>query len=186
MKIAFFSNFLNHHQLPFCLEMQKLIGDNFKFVATEEIPDERLKLGYDDMNKMYDFVIRTYEDEQTAYKLALESDVVIIGSAPKKYIKERIKNKKLTFRYSERVLRQGFNLRTWLSLIKNYTISERKNVYLLCSSAYTTRDFNIAGAFINKAFKWGYFPEVKEYDVKKLFEMKKNKIVKIIIWIFFY
>lgn len=182
MRITFFSNFLNHHQLPFCLEMKKRLGDNFKFVATEEIPEERLNLGYDDMNKKYDFVVRSYEDEDIAYKLGLESDVVIIGSAPKKYIKERIKNKKLTFRYSERVLRNGFNLRIWLSLIKNYTIKERENVYLLCSSAYTARDYNLAGAYVGKSYKWGYFPEVKEYDINKLLEMKKNKVVKI-IWV---
>ncbi len=183
MKITFFSNFLNHHQLPFCLEMKKHLGNGFKFVATEEVPKERLDLGYDDMNKAYDFVVRSYEDEEEAYKLGLESDVVIIGSAPVKYIKQRLKQKKLTFRYSERIFRPGFNLRTWLALIKNYTILERKNVYLLCSSAYSAYDFNIAGAYINKCFKWGYFPLVNNYDLDKLFSKKhKSKKLKI-IWV---
>lgn len=181
MKITFFSNYLNHHQLPFCLEMQKKLGDNFKFVATRQIPKERLSLGYDDMNTAYDFVVRSYENEEEAYRLGKESDVVIIGSADVKYIKARLKNKKLTFRYSERIFKKGFNFKTWLSLIKCFTLLERKNVYLLCSSAYSAGDFNSAGAYINRCFKWGYFPKAYEYNVDELIEKKsKNKVVEIL------
>ena len=182
MKVTFFSNFLNHHQLPFCLEMQKKLGDNFKFVATEEIPSDRIKLGYDDMNCLYDFVVRSYENEQEAYSLGLKSDVVIIGSAPTKYIEERIKNKKLTFRYSERIHKDGFKIKNYLSLIKHYTLKENKNVYLLCSSAYSTYDFNISFAYIGKCYKWGYFPEVKKYNLKELFKKKNNKVDEI-LWV---
>ena len=181
MKVTFFSNFLNHHQLPFCLEMQKKLGNNFKFVATEQIPEERLSLGYDDMNSAYDFVVRSYEDEQEAYRLGKTSDVVKIGSAPTEYIKDRLKHKKLTFRYSERIFKEGFNFRKWLSLIKHFSILERKNVYLLCSSAYSAGDFNLAGAYINRCFKWGYFPKTYEYDIDQLLEKKsKNKVVEIL------
>ena len=38
MQIAFFSNFMNHHQLYFCLEMRKRLGEGFTFVATEDVP----------------------------------------------------------------------------------------------------------------------------------------------------
>jgi len=183
MKITFFSNFLNHHQLPFCIEMQKRLGDNFKFVATEKVPEDRLALGYDDMNKKYDFVVCAYENESEAYKLAIDSDVVIIGSAPEKFIKPRLGMKKITFRYSERVFKSGFDIKVWLSLIKKHLLTERKNVYLLCSSAYAAYDYNISGIFKNKCLKWGYFPEVIEYDIKKLIS-KKNKTNKIsILWV---
>ena len=82
MKITFFSNFLNHHQLPFCLEMYQNIGDDFRFVATEPIPEERLKMGYVDMSVQYPFAINNYSSKQAfeeAVKLGNESDVVIIG-----------------------------------------------------------------------------------------------------------
>ena len=36
MKITFYSNYLNHHQLPFCIELNRLYGEDFKFVATEK------------------------------------------------------------------------------------------------------------------------------------------------------
>ena len=37
MKVTFYSNFLTHHQVPFCLEMQKRLGDDFKFVGNNKI-----------------------------------------------------------------------------------------------------------------------------------------------------
>ena len=51
---TFFSNFLNHHQLPFCLEMRYLLGDGFHFVATEPIPPGRSSMGYADINEALD------------------------------------------------------------------------------------------------------------------------------------
>ena len=74
MKVTFFSNFLNHHQLPLSLEMINK-GIDYTFVATEPVPEERIKLGYENMNDMYDFVLKTYESNdnyQKAMKLAKE------------------------------------------------------------------------------------------------------------------
>ena len=64
MKIVFVSNFLNHHQLPVALEMDKLTEHHYTFVATERINQERLSLGYEDMNQSYPWVIRTYESRE--------------------------------------------------------------------------------------------------------------------------
>ena len=44
MNAAFFSNFLNHHQLPFYLAMDKLTEGKFTFVATTPVPQERLQI----------------------------------------------------------------------------------------------------------------------------------------------
>ncbi len=189
MKITFISNYLNHHQLPFCLEMKKIKDVEFNFIATEKISEVRLKLGYEDMNSKYDFVIEAYkEDEkQKALNIAEDSDVVIIGSAPEIYIKERLKENKITFRYSERIFKKGkwqiLNFKLLASLYKHNTIYNRKNLYLLCASAYTAGDFSIVGAYKNKAYKWGYFPEIKEYDINQLIKKKStNKNVEI-LWV---
>lgn len=181
MKVTFFSNFLNHHQLPFCEEMVNILGDNFKFVATEKIPLDRLNLGYEDMNDKYKFVIKEYDNPSEAKRLARESDVIIIGSAPNKYIRMAINNNVLCFRYSERIHRNGFSIKLWLSLIKNFTFYEMKNSYLLCSSAYTANDFSKSFAYINKAYKWGYFPKVKEYsNINKLLSKKEDNTI---LWV---
>lgn len=182
MTITFFSNFLNHHQLPLCLEFQKKLGSNFRFVATAPITEERLALGYDDMNSLYDFVVKSYENEEEAYRLAVNSDIVIIGSAPNKYVKERIKKNKITFWYSERIFKEGFSLKKWLGIIKNYALIGN-NKYLLCSSAYTANDFNISFSFKNRCFKWGYFPKTFDYDIDKLINKKNNNSKTELLWV---
>ena len=106
MKVTFYSNFLTHHQIPFCIEMQKRLGDDFKFVSTMKIFQWRLDMGFEDLDQKYDFVVRAYESEgmkQKAKDLAIESDVVIIGSTTDELIEERLKQDKLTFRYRARV-----------------------------------------------------------------------------------
>ena len=181
MKITFFSNFLNHHQLPFCQEMIKILGKNFTFVATEQVPEERIKLGYKDMNEDYDFVVCSYKDEKKALQLGIESDIVIIGSAPDKFIYERLKKKKVTLRYNERIYRDENKLKIFLYTFLNRTLKERKNVYLLTASAFSTYDFNITGAYKNKCFKWGYFPKVKEYkDINEVINKKQSKSI---LWV---
>lgn len=184
MKIVFASNFLNHHQLPICLEFVKKTNDNFYFVATAPINVERIKFGYEDMNKKYPWVIRTYETQEQldfAKQLILDADVVITGSAPESLIKPRLKAKKLTFRYSERVYKKKPK---WyempLRAIKYYFKHGRyRNLYMLCASSYTASDYAKTGTFINKCFKWAYFTEVKEYsDYKVLIDNKqKNSIL---------
>ena len=179
MKVAFYSNFLTHHQLPFCKQMQKRFGAAFHFVATEPIAEEQLALGFPDLNRAYDFVVRTYESEyqkQQALTLAVEADVVILGSAPLFYIRRRLKEKKLTFLYSERIYKKGYE--AWklpVRLVRFYRKFGRyKNFYLLCASAYTAADYAKTHTFIGKTYKWGYFPETKNYeDIDQLIENKK-------------
>ncbi|PIC68048.1 hypothetical protein CSV78_04450 [Sporosarcina sp. P16a] len=189
MKVTFYSNFLNHHQLPFCLEMYERLGRDFKFVATEPMHEERVELGYEDMSEKYPFTLNSYATDENYHKalqLSEESEIVIIGSAPAIFIKERLKQNKITFRYSERIFKKGryrvVSPRSFFPLVKNHTRYLNKNVYMLCASAYTAADFRLVGAYKKKAFKWGYFPEVKRHDIKELMEKKQNRVPKI-LWV---
>ena len=190
MKVVFFSNFLNHHQLPFCLEMIQRDNIEFTFVATEPVPEERIKFGYENMNKKYKFVLTTYDSKQNyekALQLGLEADLVIIGSASDEFIKKRIDLDKITFRYNERILRKGrwrvINPRLFLYVYRNHVKYKNKNLFMLCASAYTAGDYKIFGAYKNKCYRWGYFPETKKYDIKNLIEKKeKNDRIKI-VWV---
>ena len=189
MKVTFYSNFLNHHQLPFCEEMVKKIGKDFTFIATEKLPPERIAMGYHDMSQVYDFAINTY-DSDTNYIKALElsriSDVVIIGDAPDLYIEERLENNRLTFRYSERVFKKGYihalDPRIIKSMITNHFKYRNKNLYMLCASAYTPSDMRLFHAYPNKMYKWGYFPEIIEYNIDDLFAKKKHEIIEL-LWV---
>ena len=191
MKISFYSNFFTHHQLPFCKEMYKKYGDDFKFVSTERINNERLSLGYEDMDNDYPFVLKAYknnEEHEKAMKLALDSDVVIMGSTPTdEYSKERLKQDKLTFRYYARIFYKGiFSIFDFKNLKRVYDrhfkYRHNKKMYLLCASSYGPNDFNRIGMYINKCFKWGYFPETKIYEIKDLLKRKENKKINI-IWV---
>ena len=152
MKVIFISNFLTHHQVPFCLEMQKKLGDDFKFVSTVKIFQWRLDMGFEDLDKKYDFVVRAYENDEMykkAQKLATESDVAIIGSTVDDLIVERLKQDKLTFRYRSRVFifPDGF----WKTIFnkeklklfydRHIKFRKNKNLYMLCANAYGAKDF---------------------------------------------
>lgn len=180
MQVAFFSNFLNHHQLPFCLKMNELTNGNFYFVATERTPKDRLDFGYEDMNEKYPFVVKAYENDEKALELVRTSDLMLIGSAPKIYAKERLNMQKIMFRYSERIQKEGFNFRMWASIIKNNTVPEMQNVYLLCAGAFAARDFNLAGAYLGKTYKWGYFPEHR--IIKNISSFLNEKKTNRIVW----
>lgn len=171
MKITFYSNYLSHHQLPFCVEMYKKLGDDFKFVSCEPIKQERVNLGYEDLNKMYPFVIETCDGEvntNLAKQLSTESDIVIHGSAPEQYIKERMRRDKITFRFLERIFKKGawhiFSPRALFNMVSRHTVYRHKPLYVLCSSAYTAYDVGLVRAYKNKCYKWGYFPETKQYS----------------------
>lgn len=182
MKVAFFSNFLNHHQLPLCLAFKERLGDNFVFVATSSIPEERLNMKYEDMNHKYPFVLCSYESKQNyelSQKIALEYDVVIIGSAPIEYIKKRMGVGRLTFRYCERSLKKGLWRRfiptTYLKIYNQYIKFRKNNLYVLSASAFTSYDLSLCGFPADKCYKWGYFPELKVYeDIDEIIKHKRS------------
>ena len=188
MTVTFYSNFLNHHQLPFSLAMYQLLGDGYKFVATEPVSAERKALGYRDLDHAYPFVLTTYdraEMEEEAMRLCLDSDVIIHGSAPECYVTERLRQTGLlTFRYSERVYKQGlwhlFSPRGLASMLIHHTAYCGKELYMLCASGYTAGDFALVGAYPNKTYKWGYFPEFKRQDVDNLLARKPTDTIQLL------
>lgn len=188
MTITFFSNFLLHHQTPFCEAMVERIGDGFHFVATEPIPQERLDMGYKNLEDA-PYAVNAYNDEtslEEAIRLGYESDVVIIGSAPDMFIEKRLAENKLTFRYSERYFKKFIWRFHPLAIKAHYERDFRyrnKNLHMLCASAYTAPDCRFICSYPNKTYRWGYFPEVTEVSYEHLQSVKEqNKIVKI-IWV---
>ena len=168
MKVVFVSNFYNHHQAPFSEAMYKLTNGSFRFIETKPMRQERIAMGWGG-DKTPDFILKSYENEENAVicqKLIDEADIVIHGSAPKSLLGKRLANKKLTFYYSERIYKNGCPIyKLPIHTIKNYNrIIKHKNLYILCSSAYTSADYAKTLSFLNKAYKWGYFTELKRYD----------------------
>lgn len=131
------------------------------------------------MNHTYDFVLCAYESEknkQKAMQLCTECDVLITGSAPEEYLIERMKQRKLTFRYSERIYKKAWQLLQLPLRALKYRLRDHgnPNVYLLCASAYAAEDYAKTGFYKGKAYKWGYFPEVKRYkDIDGIIAAKR-------------
>ncbi|MBO7187805.1 MAG: glycosyltransferase [Clostridia bacterium] len=182
MKVVFLSNYYNHHQSELSNAFYQKTDGEYYFIETSVMSEERKKLGYS-LGSVPSFVIKYEEDKIRAISLINSADVVIYGSCPESLIKERLKNKKLTFKYSERIYRTKQNLLKFpvrfIRFFKKYGFC--KNHYLLCSSAYTSYDYLKTLNFINKAFKWGYFPAFKSYDKPLSLIAKKQE--NSILWV---
>lgn len=176
MKVVFVSNFFNHHQKPFSDAMAELT--DYKFVETDQISEERVSLGWGNID-IPQYVLKANNNQETLQKARIiidEADVVIWGSAPYSFLRKRLRKGKLTFVYSERLYKSGFRyIEQPARAVKQWIKFGRfKNVYLLCSSAYTSADYAKTFTFLKKAYKWGYFPETKLYtDLSSIIRSKQ-------------
>lgn len=177
MKIVFVSNYLSHHQIPFCDAISAIQDIEYFFVSTDVMSLERRNLGYRDIEKSYE--IRTYNNAEAlnrAKEIINDADVVILGSAPDSYIIPRLKAGKLTFKYAERFYKRGLSYKNLLHAIAGAWLHhgrfQKYPLYMLCASAYTAGDAAVFHNYIGRTYKWGYFPEAKEYDVDDLMSRK--------------
>lgn len=183
MKLVFVSNYYNHHQSALSEAFYKLTNGSYCFIETEPIEEERTKMGWG-QKEVPDYVKKSYISDSNRIEcqnMIDTADVVVYGSCPEKMIKSRLQQGKLTFKYSERLYKEDFK---WyeqpLRFVKNYCRGWcRKNHYLLCASAYSYADFQRTFNFTNRAFKWGYFPAVKSYNIEELI---KDKDTASILW----
>lgn len=191
MLITMYSNYLTHHQVPFCEAMCQQKDIDFYFVSTEKMEEERISGGWQ-LKKQYPYEIKAYENaisQEKAYQLAEKSDVIIVGSAPEIYVQKRMKSiesrNKLTFRYSERFYKNGrWRVISPRGLILRYQTYFRyigKPLYMLCASSYTCGDLAMLGSYIGRCYKWGYFPKTIRY--KDINDILSNKKSRTIIWV---
>ena len=184
MKVAFFTNFINHHQVHVADELYKALGSDYVFVATEDIPQSFKDNGYPDYSDR-PYLLKAYLEENTneAMRLAEDVDVIIIGSAPEIYMERRLKLNKLTFRYSERWFKDGYlhllSPRALWYYYNHHTKYRKHNLYMLCASAFTASDVSKVFAYPDKCFKWGYFTRVEKFDIEKNLEEKRSENVRI-------
>lgn len=186
MEVVFVSNYLNHHQIPFSNAMYKELNGKYFFIQTEPMEEERFNMGWKFDENEYPYLIKSYEDMELSMSLINECDVVIIGSAPNDYIKERIAKGKLTFRYSERIYKKGqwraISPRGIYYMYKAHAHAKKRNMYMLCASAYTACDLNLFGYYRHRMLKWGYFPEKIQYDINDLLHKKDENRKVEIVW----
>ncbi len=187
MKLVFFCNYLNHHQVLVADALYDLLGENYAFVATKPASIALLKGGADySVSRKY--CIRAYEGGasfENAIRLAREAEVCVFGADAMIFAGERAKQARqkpsqLSFEIAERWLKRGLlnllspRLLKWLYYYHKYY--RKAGFYRLCASAYTKVDDIVLHAYMDRWYKWGYFTKVDNlYDEKKrLQEMSAN------------
>jgi glycosyltransferase involved in cell wall biosynthesis len=183
MKVTFVSNYINHHQIPFCNAMYKELKGEFCFIQTMEMEEERVRMGWQEERKVY--VKYTYEEPDLCRKLIAESEVVLFGGCEDEtWLVQRLQMSKPTVRYHERIYKTGqWKMITPRGLIKKYKDHIRyrhKPVYMLCAGAYVPSDFALIHAYPHKMFRWGYFPETKCYNEFELMARKDDRVISIL------
>lgn len=185
MKIVFISNFVSHHQQPFCEELEKKSSIDFYFISLAELNNEKQKLGWKVNKNQFEIkASQSKKNLENSIRIIQDSDIIILSQ---QYISEWIdvclKNKNaIIFEYGERLFKGGkykvFSPKGIIYRIKYYYLKNNKRRFILCSSAYTASDLAICGLFINKCYKWGYFPKTYTYDIGKIIKnKKKNRIL---------
>ncbi|MCM1568137.1 MAG: glycosyltransferase family 4 protein [Roseburia sp.] len=179
LKICFISNYINHHQIPFCDAMAEQTEGNFFFIQTREMEEERLAMGWQaDHSPAY--VHRFYEEPDWCREKIAQADVALFGGCEdESYIVERLRQQKPVIRVDERMYKEGqWKAVSPKGLIKKYhdhTRYRRAPVYFLCAGAYVADDLRIIQAYPGKKFCWGYFPPLKTYEPDRLMEAKRHK-----------
>lgn len=140
--------------------------------------EERKSMGWS-QNDSLPFIRNVYKSEKDfreCLSLINDADIVIKGDGAYSLISERLKKSKLTFIYSERVYKNNKEKRKipyhYFKFGKWYRGYE--NLYLLCASAFASADYKILRCFIDKAFKWGYYTEVRKYESLETLLQKKE------------
>ena len=188
MKLTFYSNYFNHHQKALCDAFYSRLGQGFTFVETEPIEEFRSQMGWGG-EAVPSYVLKTYISKKNldrAYELALESDLVIMGTAPEVLIRKRLEQDRLTFRYSERPLKEGRVKVLIPRLAKKFYVNHYKNrnkqLYILAAGAYCSSDYRFLHSYIDKCYKFGYFPfgEIKSFD--ELMQLKERNSPVRVLW----
>lgn len=181
MKVVFIGTYYNHHQSAFSRAMWAYLKGQYAFIETQKVPEQRLALGYASHHDE-PFLVSYETEKDKCHRLIGEADVVIIGQPDPALMKMAVRAGKVIFRYSERPLKSGDEWHKYIPrLLKwHWQTPPDKPIYLLCAGAYVAYDFGKFGLFRGKAYRWGYFPELKRYDDLSALMAKKQS--RKILW----
>ena len=174
VKIVFLTNQPSYYQVHFARAMAAELGhDNFRIVFEKQLSDDRIEMGWADDNTE-PYILRfshSAEQRETSLKWINDADVVIQGRFPIQYVRQRIRQGKLTFACQERLWKKSPSLLRILSrlphLIKNYYSVNKPNYHFLAIGRYAAQDLNQLGIFKNRSWRFGYFIDCPEQIQKK-------------------
>ncbi len=168
MKITFVSNYINHHQMPFCQACYEQLGEDFIFLQTEPMEEERVAMGWGTDLAALPYLRLYYEDEAAGKALIKDSDLVLFGwSGLEELAQQRMLAGRPTVRVSERIYREGqwkaVSPKGLLHKYREHIRFRNKNCWLLCAGAYVASDFALIHSYPGKMLRFGYFPRLRTY-----------------------
>lgn len=173
--------------MPLADCLYSLCNGRYYFVETCDIPQERLRSGYEKIDRPY--LLKAWESPENkakALELSTNSEVLVCSTelSTLKYKRERLNKGKLTFEYSERPLKRGFlNIFSKTNIVNQvlyHTLYYRKPFYKLCAGGYVANDEYAMRSFIGKCYKFGYFPKVDKIDIDEVIANKPSRMT--ILW----
>ena len=158
MKLIIVSNYINHHQIPFCEAMFERLGTDFVFIQTEPMEAERVRMGWAVDAKAIPYVKLFYESAQECRNLIESCDLLVAGwlensgsaaadGLPGAFevVMQRLGSGKPAIRISERIYREGqwkaVSPRGLMAKYKEHIRFRKFPVWLLCAGAYVASDF---------------------------------------------
>ena len=92
MKLTIVSNYINHHQIPMASELYAKLGENFTFIQTQPMEEDRVKMGWGSEISSLPYLKLYYERQQECAELMMDSDIVVFGGVEdESYIKPRFR-----------------------------------------------------------------------------------------------
>ncbi|MCM1103122.1 MAG: glycosyltransferase family 4 protein [Clostridium sp.] len=187
MKVTFVSNYINHHQIPMSECLYEQLADDYRFVQTEPMEEERRAMGWGGGTDALPWLVCSYEQPEEVRRLMEESDVVIFGGCEQEeLIRKRLRDRKPVLRYSERIYKEGqWKFVTPRGLLRKYQdhIRFRKApVYLLCAGAYVASDYHLIHAYPEKMLRFGYFTRLTRYEREDCHAKRNGNAVPVLLW----
>ncbi len=191
MKLAFFNNNINHHQVYVADEFYRLLGADYMYITTSVFNVNSLKGGKDYSTRPYLLMAAASSlNKQKAMALAKTAEVCIFGAESLEYAIARAKQKNcgLAFELSERWMKKG-----WLNVLSphllrwwwNYqTLFRYKPFYKLNASAFASKDHARLFSYKGRCYKWGYFTTVdRSFKVEApVSDVSTSEIRHTIMW----
>lgn len=183
MKILFFEEWINLHNISLLEELYKFLKTNFKCITPE------LVIGDPTSNKMipkvcdadFSWVYETnkhLDAKCTVHSIVNDADVLVAPECYAPKLRTEIETGKLVFLYGERIIKQGtlkaYDIRMIMKYWKMRKVFMKKNVFLLCNSAYLPYDMSRYGLFKGKCLKWAYFSKLPVYQKDDLLKCKSD------------
>ncbi len=187
MTLTFISNYINHHQIPLSDCLYERLGEDYHFIQTEPMEEERKAMGWQPENGSLPYLVCSYEQPELAKKLLMESDLVVFGGCEdEEMIQPRLLAGKLTFRYSERIYKEGqwkfVSPRGLKQKYHDHVRFRKAPVYLLCAGGYVASDFHLVHAYPDKMLRWGYFPAYKPYVGDDCHAKRRANEMPVLLW----